>query len=140
MIGLSVSAHILDSKSMEDFARDITDVPEVFDVLNAAMVATFGCELSHISALFTLAYANAAGGMMNLLLVENQSAQEFRVKGGSQRISQKIGERIYYLGDLMSPCNFLAVSAYGVGHILVKTEALKISKFWRRILITKVLA
>ena len=52
-------AQILDSKSMEDLAREITDVPEVFDVLNAAFVATFGCDLSHISALFTLAYANA---------------------------------------------------------------------------------
>ena len=52
-------AQILDSKSMEDLAREITDVPEVFDVLNAAFVATFGCDLSQISALFTLAYANA---------------------------------------------------------------------------------
>ena len=31
---------------------------------------------------------------MNLLLVENQSAQEFRVKGGSQRISQKLVSKI----------------------------------------------
>ena len=49
---------------MEDLARDITDVPEVFDVLNAAFVATFGCDLSHISALFTLDYANA--GIINI--------------------------------------------------------------------------
>ena len=33
-------------------------------------------------------------GLMNLLLVENQSAQEFRVKGGSQRISQKLVSKI----------------------------------------------
>ena len=40
-------------------------MPEVFDVLNAAMVATFGCEMGHISALFICAYANAAGGKLN---------------------------------------------------------------------------
>ena len=33
-------------------------------------------------------------GLMNLLLVENQSAQEYRVKGGSQRISQKLVSKI----------------------------------------------
>ncbi len=32
--------------------------------------------------------------MMNLLLVENHSAQEYRVKGGAQNISRKLAEKI----------------------------------------------
>ena len=35
-----------------------------------------------------------AGSMMNLLLVENQGAQEFRMKGGSQKIAQKLVTKI----------------------------------------------
>ena len=35
-----------------------------------------------------------AGSMMNLLLVENQWAQEFRMKGGSQKIAQKLVTKI----------------------------------------------
>jgi monoamine oxidase len=87
-------AQILDSKTLEDLIKEITDVPQVFDVFNAAAQATFGCDINQISALFTLAYANAAGGMMKLLVVENQSAQEFRVKGGTQQFSFKLQERI----------------------------------------------
>ena len=50
--------------------------------------------MNQISALFALAYANSAKGMMNLFLVENHSAQEYRLKGGSQQISQKLVEKI----------------------------------------------
>lgn len=50
--------------------------------------------MSQISALFALAYANAAQGMMKLFLVEDHSAQEYRLKGGSQQISNRLVEKI----------------------------------------------
>ena len=36
--------------------------------------------MAQVSALFAMAYANAAGGMMKLLMVED-AAQEYRIKG-----------------------------------------------------------
>ena len=79
---------------MEGLIGEITDVQEVFDTLNAACVACFGCDSSQISALFGVAYANAAGGLMKLVLVENDSAQQFKVSGGNQQISKKILDKI----------------------------------------------
>ena len=74
-------AQIMDSKTLEDLVAEVTDVPEVFEVFNAACLSCFGCEMNQLSALFALAYANSAGGLMNLLLVENHSAQEYKLKG-----------------------------------------------------------
>ena len=87
---------------MEEFIRENTSHPEVLDIFNAAMQASLGCDTANISALFFLAYANAAGGVMNLFLVENQSAQEFRTAGGTQQFCVKLIERVgkenLYLG------------------------------------------
>ena len=47
-----------------------------------------------VSTLFFLSYANSAGGVMKLLLVEDGAAQEFRVKGGTQNISEKLADII----------------------------------------------
>ena len=60
---LSPTAQILDSKTLEDLVKDISDVPEVFEVFNAACLSCFGCDMTQISALFAMAYANAAGGI-----------------------------------------------------------------------------
>ena len=86
-------AQVMDSRTLEDLVRDVTDVPEVFDVFTAASLSCWGCELNQISALYALADANSAGGVMKLLLVDD-GAQEFRVKGGSQQICQKLVQKI----------------------------------------------
>ena len=86
-------AQILDSKTVEDIVKEVTDVPEVFEVMTAASLSCWGCELNQISALYALADANSAGGMMKLLLVED-GAQEFRMKGGSQQICEKMVQKI----------------------------------------------
>ena len=39
-----------------------------------------GCDMAQMSALFAMAYANGAGGMMKLLMVDD-AAQEYRIKG-----------------------------------------------------------
>ncbi len=87
-------AHQLDGQTVEEIIKENTSCPEVLEIFNAAMQASLGCDVANISALFFLAYANAGGGMMNLFLVENQGAQEFRVKGGTQQIAFKLTDRI----------------------------------------------
>lgn len=54
-------AKILDSKTVEDLVKEVTDVPEVFEVFTAASLSCWGCELNQISALYALADANSAG-------------------------------------------------------------------------------
>ena len=49
--------------------KDISDVPEVFEVFNAACLSCFGCDMTQISALFAMAYANAAGGIARFYLL-----------------------------------------------------------------------
>ena len=62
-------AQILDSKTLEDLVKDISNVPEVFEVFNAACLSCFGCDMTQISALFAMAYANAAGGIARFYLL-----------------------------------------------------------------------
>lgn len=43
-------------------------------------VSLIGADLDRVSALFFLAYANSAGGVMKLLMATERGAQELRVK------------------------------------------------------------
>ncbi|XP_041914302.1 probable flavin-containing monoamine oxidase A [Alosa sapidissima] len=56
--------------------------------------AVFGVEPSQMSLLFFLMYSAAAGGVMRLLETTPGAAQEFRVKGGTQQLSECLAERI----------------------------------------------
>lgn len=87
-------ARELDGTTAESFVRGLASHDSVVDIFNAAMQACLGCDVSQISTLFFLAYANSAGGVMKMLLVEGGSAQEFRVKGGTQEISKELAKRI----------------------------------------------
>ena len=87
-------ARELDSLTVEAFLRRHVSHESVWDVMNAAMQASLGCDCSQVSLLFFLAYANSSGGVMKLLLVEDGAAQEFRVKGGTQQISVKLAELV----------------------------------------------
>ena len=49
-------AQILDSKTLEDLVKDISNVPEVFEVFNAACLSCFGCDMNQISALFAMVH------------------------------------------------------------------------------------
>ena len=41
-----------------------------------------------------MVYSTAAGGLMNLLVTSNAGAQEYRVKGGTQQISENLFKEI----------------------------------------------
>ncbi|CAF4545478.1 unnamed protein product [Rotaria socialis] len=60
----------------------------------AAVRTIFGCEPEQLNALFALTYAQASGGFMRLTLTDPGCAQEKKIKGGSQQISQILVERI----------------------------------------------
>ena len=87
-------AHIYDSQTAATFFRGIVSYEEVYDILNSAFIAAFGCDLSQISFLFFLVLGKAAGGVMSLFVVENFGAEEFKVIGGTQQFSNSLAKRI----------------------------------------------
>ncbi|CAB1318475.1 unnamed protein product [Coregonus sp. 'balchen'] len=54
----------------------------------------FGMEPNQMSFLYFLMYAAAAGGVLCLLESTPGSAQEFRVKGGTQQLSERLAQQI----------------------------------------------
>ena len=86
-------AREMDEMTVAAYLNGMTSHKSVHDMLNAAFIACYGCDTSQISLLFALAYANSGGGLMNLLLVENGAAQEFRIKGGAQQFTVKLVEK-----------------------------------------------
>lgn len=86
-------AREMDDTTVAAYLKTLTNYKSIHDMLNAAFIACYGCDMSQISLLFALAYANAGGGLMNLFLVENGAAQEFRVKGGAQQFTVKMVEK-----------------------------------------------
>ncbi|XP_018589942.2 probable flavin-containing monoamine oxidase A [Scleropages formosus] len=54
----------------------------------------FGMEPSQISFLYFLMYCRAAGGILHLLETTPGSAQESRIKGGTQQLSEKLADQI----------------------------------------------
>ncbi|XP_057367268.1 probable flavin-containing monoamine oxidase A isoform X1 [Daphnia carinata] len=94
-----------DAMTMETFVRNNARSQSVRDTIQAACRSVIdicilnfrrssGCDLDRVSALFFLAYANSAGGVMKLLLATENGAQELRVKGGTQQISEILADRI----------------------------------------------
>ena len=87
-------AHVYDSETAASFIRSIVGYAEVYDILNTAFIAAFGCDLSQISFLNFLTIGRSSGGIMKLFVVEDCGAEEFRVIGGTQQFSNILADRI----------------------------------------------
>ncbi|XP_046437398.1 probable flavin-containing monoamine oxidase A [Daphnia pulex] len=83
-----------DAMTMETFVKNSARTQGVRDTIQAACRSVIGADLDRVSALFFLAYANSAGGVMKLLMATENGAQELRVKGGTQQISEILADRI----------------------------------------------
>ncbi|KAI4876370.1 hypothetical protein NFI96_017831, partial [Prochilodus magdalenae] len=81
------------------YCRDISTVESNVDVklteeLCLCSRTVFGMEPSQLSFLYFLMYSAAAGGVMRLLETTPGSAQEFKVKGGAQQLSERLVEQL----------------------------------------------
>nr|XP_027230105.1 probable flavin-containing monoamine oxidase A [Penaeus vannamei] len=92
----SPHAQELDGLTVDSFARKHLSCEAALQVVDVACKVAFGADATRISAIFFLAYSNAAGGVMKILEAKEETAQEARVKGGTQQISQILAQR---LGD-----------------------------------------
>ncbi|KAF0314577.1 putative flavin-containing monoamine oxidase A [Amphibalanus amphitrite] len=92
----------LDGVSVEAFARQNISNMAALEAIIAACRVILGCDASRVSVVHFLAYTHAAGGLNALLEATPGTAQEFKVKGGTQQISELLADRIgrhrIYLG------------------------------------------
>lgn len=97
----SPHAKDLDGHTVDSFARKHLTCEAAIQLIDVACKAAFGADATRISAIFFLAYSNAAGGVMKVLEAKEEAAQEARVKGGTQQISQllaqSLGDEIVFL-------------------------------------------
>ena len=84
-----------EAMTLAGWLRDRGVRPEVDAIVRTAMRVVFGSEAEEISLLRAAQYARAAGGVMPLVDTEG-GAQDARVVGGMQQVSERLAEP---LGD-----------------------------------------
>lgn len=84
----------LDSMTLHSYIEQHAWTAGLKDMMGVCSRSVFGTEPSQMSFLYFLMYATAAGGLMPLLETNAGSAQEFKIKGGTQQLSECLAERI----------------------------------------------
>ncbi|TTC59073.1 Amine oxidase [flavin-containing] A [Bagarius yarrelli] len=96
----------LDSMTLKSYMEKHIWTTQLTEELELCTRSVFGMETSQLSFLYFLMYSAAAGGVMRLLETTPGSAQEFKVKGGTQqlskRIAQQLGEENVRLGSAVT--------------------------------------
>ncbi|XP_051541667.1 probable flavin-containing monoamine oxidase A [Myxocyprinus asiaticus] len=90
----SPNAELFDSMSLHSYMEQHLWTTEIKEELGLCSRAVFGMEPAQMSFLYFLMYSAAAGGALQLLETTPGAAQEFRVKGGTQQLSEKLMEQI----------------------------------------------
>ncbi|XP_073685374.1 amine oxidase [flavin-containing] [Garra rufa] len=90
----SPNAELYDGMTLHTFMEKHIWTAQVKEELALCSRIVFGMEPSQISFLYFLMYSAAAGGALRLLETTPGSAQEFKVKGGTQQLSEKLVEQI----------------------------------------------
>ncbi|XP_028273245.1 probable flavin-containing monoamine oxidase A isoform X2 [Parambassis ranga] len=84
----------LDSMTLHTYIEQHAWTAELKEELGLCSRSVFGMEPSQMSFLFFLMYAAAAGGVLQLLETTTGSAQEFKIKGGTQQLSERLADRV----------------------------------------------
>ncbi|KAM6901206.1 putative flavin-containing monoamine oxidase A [Lycodopsis pacificus] len=84
----------LDSMTLHSYIKQHAWTAELKEEMGLCSRSVFGTEPSQMSFLFFLMYAAAAGGVLPLLESTPGSAQELKIKGGTQQLSQCLAERV----------------------------------------------
>ncbi|MBN3317432.1 AOFA oxidase, partial [Atractosteus spatula] len=92
--GSSPNALEYDSMTLHSFIKKHTWTQEVRAAMELSCRSVFGMETSQLSFLYFLMYGAAAGGFLALLEATAGSAQEYKVKGGTQQLSEILADRV----------------------------------------------
>ncbi|WAQ97542.1 LOW QUALITY PROTEIN: AOFA-like protein [Mya arenaria] len=122
-----------DCETLETFIDSKIWTEAVKDLLRACMRTMFGVELSQISLLYFLTYVASAGNMKNLIEATENTAQEYKIKGGAQQISEKLVKHISKENVLLGePVSMVTQAGDSVEVISKKGNKYRCKKaFWR---------
>ncbi|XP_015256947.1 PREDICTED: probable flavin-containing monoamine oxidase A [Cyprinodon variegatus] len=84
----------LDGMTLHSYIQQHTWTEELKEILGVCSRSVFGVEPSQMSFLFFLMYATAAGGLQALLETSPGCAQEFKIKGGTQQLSECLAQQV----------------------------------------------
>ncbi|XP_022063787.2 probable flavin-containing monoamine oxidase A [Acanthochromis polyacanthus] len=84
----------LDSMTLQTYLEQHAWTSDLKGEVELCSRAVFGMEPSQMSFLFFLMYAAAAGGLLPLLESTPGSAQELKIKGGTQQLSECLADRV----------------------------------------------
>ncbi|KAM9338641.1 putative flavin-containing monoamine oxidase A [Symphorus nematophorus] len=84
----------LDSMTLHSYIGQQAWTTDLKEEMELCCRPIFGMESSQMSFLYFLMYAAAAGGLLPLLESTPGSAQELKIKGGTQQLSECLAERI----------------------------------------------
>nr|XP_029132586.1 amine oxidase [flavin-containing]-like isoform X3 [Labrus bergylta] len=84
----------LDSMTLHSYVEQHAWTAELKEELGMCSRSVFGIEPAQMSFLFFLMYAAASGGLLPLLESTPGSAQELKIKGGTQQLSEHLAERL----------------------------------------------
>ena len=86
----SLARH-LDLSNLDQFLGSRSFSASSRSILDPTIRTIFGCEMTQLNTLFGLMYVKSGGGSIeNLALTSEGCAQEKRVKGGAQQISERL--------------------------------------------------
>ncbi|KAJ8408556.1 hypothetical protein AAFF_G00251910 [Aldrovandia affinis] len=83
-----------DSMTFQTYMEEHIWTQELKQNMGICSRTVFGMEPSQLSFLYFLMFAAAAGGVLRLLETTAGSAQESRVKGGTQQLSERLADQI----------------------------------------------
>lgn len=83
-----------DAMTLHSYIEQQVWTQELKEELGVCSRSVFGVEPSQMSLLFFLLYAAAAGGVLPLLESTPGSAQELKIKGGTQQLSERLAEGV----------------------------------------------
>ncbi|XP_062567210.1 probable flavin-containing monoamine oxidase A [Saccostrea cucullata] len=79
-----------DAMTLETFFNKQLWTKGAKETIESASRCMFGIESSQISVLYYISYLSGAGSLKNLIEATEYTAQEYRIIGGAQQISQKL--------------------------------------------------
>ena len=84
----------LDSKNLKDYLDSISYTPSVKGIFQSNIRGIAGLETEQVNGLFGLAYIRSSNGIESITGASEGAAQEKRMKGGAQQLTEKMIEFI----------------------------------------------
>ncbi|XP_064163173.1 probable flavin-containing monoamine oxidase A isoform X1 [Anguilla rostrata] len=112
-----------DSMTLHSYMEQHIWTKELEQNMGICSRTLFGMEPSQLSFLYFLMFAAAAGGVLPLLGTEPGTAQEFRVKGGTQQLSEKLADQVGRENILLGSAVTAIEQSSGVVRVWTATQS-----------------